>query len=552
MFIMKTIWKRVCIFVAALFIATGCNGKDIDTNNSEPEETVAVSQEPKNEYLYEQELNIIDDNYRSYYEVFLYSYCDSDGDGIGDINGLISKLDYIADLGYNGIWLMPIMQSTTYHKYDVVDYYSIDKEYGTIEDFKKLLAECDQRGIKVIMDLVFNHTSTQNTWFKTATEYLKNLPEGASPSKEDCPYFDYYNFVEGQPASSDYHRVGTTDWYYECVFWDQMPDLNLASKAVRNEVEEIASFWLELGVGGFRLDAAKEFYSGQLQKNVEVLEWFNNYVSEVDEDAYIVAEVWESFAVMSRYYESGIGSLFNFPFSQETGKIATTLNGNANSGKSFGSAMVKVQENFFKYNEKAIDAPFFTNHDTGRATGYFANEPVKTKMAAGMNLMMSGSTFTYYGEEIGMSSTGTKDENKRAPMFWSEADSSGMTKGPGNMDKVPYNFGSVEDQKTDELSIYNYYKRAVRLRNENPEIARGIVATLDDVKDMDICAISKTYNDSKIFILYNISNNEKTITLSKSEHGYSEIRGYLSTDGNPVLLDGETLTLPAYSIVVLK
>lgn len=138
--------KITCLLVAFCLLLTGCGATKEDVEN------------------------VIDDNYRMYYEVFVYSFADSDGDGIGDLNGLTGKLDYIEDLGCNGIWLMPIMPSTTYHKYDVIDYFDIDKQYGTMDDFKKLLEECDKRGIKVIIDFIFNHTSTQNQWFVEATD----------------------------------------------------------------------------------------------------------------------------------------------------------------------------------------------------------------------------------------------------------------------------------------------------------------------------------------------------------------------------------------------
>ena len=133
------------------------------------------------------EVTVIDDNYRTWYEVFVYSFCDSDGDQIGDIQGVISKLDYIEDMGFNGIWLMPIMPSDSYHKYDVKDYLKIDPAYGTMEDFEQLSAECNKRGIKLIIDLVLNHTSSEHPWFTAACDYLKSLAPDEEPSVEACP-----------------------------------------------------------------------------------------------------------------------------------------------------------------------------------------------------------------------------------------------------------------------------------------------------------------------------------------------------------------------------
>ena len=158
----------------------------VETVSEEIDDEASVVEESQElvgsiRYDYEQELNIIDDNYRNYYEVFVYSFYDSDGDGIGDINGVTQKLDYIQDMGFNGIWLMPIMQSTTYHKYDVTDYYAIDKEYGTIDDFQRLVDECHKRDINVVIDFVINHSSSKHQWFQEACAYLRQLPDGQEP-----------------------------------------------------------------------------------------------------------------------------------------------------------------------------------------------------------------------------------------------------------------------------------------------------------------------------------------------------------------------------------
>ena len=509
-------------------------------------------------YRYEQELNIIDDNYRTYYEVFVYSFCDSNGDGIGDINGLTSKLDYIADMGFNGIWLMPIMPSTTYHKYDVVDYYNIDPQYGTLEDFKTFMSECNERGIKVIIDLVINHSSNKNPWFQLALDGLR-MKKGLEPTlseskdKDLSKYIEYYNFVEGKPNSGKYHYSGVDNWYYEGAFVDFMPDLNLSNENLRREIEGIIDYWLDLGVGGFRLDAAKEFFNQDIEKNTEVLEWVTDYVKGKSEDHYLVAEVWDSFSVYSKYYNSEIDSIFNFAFAEYDGRIVKTLNytGERYSGKAFGEMMIQMQDMLEEVYPGVIDASFFTNHDTARGAGYFQYDEGKTKLAMGMNLLMSGTSFVYYGEEIGMSGSGI-DENKRAPMVWSSTDTKGITVGPPNMETVEHNFPSVEEQLKDELSILNYVKRAVRLRNENPGIARGKISYLEEVTDMDLCAIEKAYDNSSIYIIYNFSEEAKEVTLSRETYGYSDIRGYLSVDENKVTIEGDTITIPSYGIVILK
>ena len=227
-------------------------------------------------YEYEQELNVIEDNYRNYYEIFVYSFYDSDGDGIGDLNGVTQKLDYIKDMGFNGIWLMPVMPSTTYHKYDVTDYYGIDSEYGTIEDFERLVEECHKRDIRIIIDFVMNHSSSQHPWFVEACEYLRELSEDEEPDASVCPYIDYYHFTKDK-VDGTYYNVSGTDWYYEGSFWFGMPDLNWEKGVIKKEFEDIASFWIDKGIDGFRMDAVMHISETDKKLNTDVMNWFFTY-----------------------------------------------------------------------------------------------------------------------------------------------------------------------------------------------------------------------------------------------------------------------------------
>ena len=539
--------KFLAMMLAVTLFLTGCGTGDNGQQKEEKENEIP--------------LNIIDDKYRNYYEVFVYSFYDSDGDGIGDLKGLTEKLDYIndgddttdTDLGMNGIWLMPIMPSTTYHKYDVTDYYDIDKDYGTMDDFKAFMEECNERDIHVIIDLVINHTSSKHEWFTTATDYLKTLEAGEEPDVTVCPYVDYYHFTR-EPEGSSYYQVSGTQWYYEAPFWSEMPDLNLGNEAVRKEIEDIVSYWMDLGVAGFRLDAAKEYYSGQTGKNIEVLSWFNDYVKSIDEEAYIVAEVWNEFGTFSQYYESGIDSVFNFAFADSSGIITSDLYQSA--GQKYGQSTVTVQEKLSAINPNYIDAPFFTNHDMARAAGYFNGEfaEQQTKMAGAMNLLMSGNAFLYYGEELGMSGSG-RDENKRAPMYWSSDESTErMCDGPSAMETVKHKYGSLEEQMEDENSIYNFYKEIIKIRNQNPEVARGAVTYLNEVTDVNICAVKKEYNGSDIVILMNLAKEEKSVLLDQTVYGEYKIVGAVeATEGTEIKMqEDNTIVLPAYSVVVLK
>lgn len=526
-------------------------------------ETAANQQTAVRPEWYSRPLHVIDDKYRTFYEIFVYSFYDSDNDGIGDLQGVIQKLDYLndgddatdTDLGINGIWLMPIMQSTTYHKYDTMDYMSIDWQYGKMEDFDVLLAECKKRDINVIIDLAMNHSSSKHQWFLQAVEYLKGLPEGAEPDPAECPYVEYYHFTK--EAGSGYAPIAGTDWYYEARFWSEMPDLNLANEAVRKEFEAIADFWLKKGVDGFRLDAVKEFVTGSVEENTEILKWFNDYVKSVNPDAYLVCECWTDGNTYAQYYASGVDSMFDFDFADKSGIIANVVSGKGEAA-SYGRAQVTRQELYAQYNQDYIAAPFYTNHDLGRSAGYYAgeNSPAQTKMAQALNLLMSGNAFIYYGEELGMKGSGI-DENKRAPMYWSkDVNATGMCDGPEAMESFAMKFDSLEEQSQDPASIYNYVKDVIRLRNQNPEIARGIVSFHENVSNEQICVISKIYVDREIVLVFNISAEAAEISLEQLTIGDKKVAelgtlGELLTGEEAIQRSETGVLMPAYSVLVL-
>lgn len=488
-----------------------------------------------------------EDNYRVWYEVFVYSFCDSDGDGIGDLRGLTSKLDYLQELGVNGIWLMPIHPSTSYHKYNVSDYRAIDPAYGTLEDFRELMTECRKRDIRVILDLVVNHTGSDHPWFREAVAYLQELGEG-QPDTAACPYVEYYNF--SREAVAGFCQVPGTDWYYEARFSPDMPDLNLDSPLVRQEIESIIAFWLDKGAAGFRLDAAKEFFSGST-RNIEVLRWLWQTLKSYKEDAYLVAEVWDSFDQITRYYESGIPSIFDYPFGDSGGKIISVLRGAGNPAvvETYARALEKADAAYRGANPDYIDAPFLSNHDVGRIAGFCAGDEGKIKLAGTMNLFMSGSAFLYYGEEIGMRGSGN-DPSKRAPMYWNAARDGGTTQPPPECNlPESYPFGSLEEQRFDDTSIYNYYRQAIAIRKAIPAISHGRT-TLEEGLNRDcVSAFRKTWGEDMCIVLMNISPEEGRAALG----GYEDwaLAASLSADGNPVTVEGESLTLPAYAAAVL-
>lgn len=524
----------------------GSSGAVLDTQGTEPAGAVQTEQAlAQIAQLGESP----DDNYRVWYEIFVYSFCDSNGDGIGDLQGVISKLDYLQELGIGGIWLMPIHPSGSYHKYDVDDYYAIDPAYGTMEDFEQLLAECESRGIKVIMDLVLNHTSRANKWFQEASDYLKGLSNGADPDPAECPYVDYYTFSREKMSGAQ--TLGGTNWYYEGQFDANMPDLNLGNEAVREEIRGIMQFWLDKGVAGFRLDAAKEFYSGTVDKNVEVLSWIQETATAIKPDCYLVAEVWDNFSTISGFYESGITSIFNYAFGDSSGKIIKVLRGagQASMVNTYATALETCHNTYAASNPSYIDAPFLSNHDVGRIAGFVSQDPCKTKLAGAMNILMGGSAFIYYGEEIGMVGSGN-DPSKRAPMYWNTARNDGTTNPPpGCTLPEEYPFGSLEEQVEDDASIYNYYRQAIAIRNALPVISHGDVTAETALNVGCVSAQRKTWEDQSCIILFNIDTAATDVDLS----AYADwtLAATLSADGDPVTLDGTTLHMPPYGTAVL-
>ena len=508
-------------------------------------------------------LNIIDDNYRTCYEVFVYSFYDSDGDGIGDLPGLEKKLDYIndgddttdSDLGCNEIWLMPISPSPTYHKYDVTDYMDIDPEYGTMENFDALIEDCHSRGVHVIIDFVMNHSSSEHPWFVAASDYLKTLDADEEPDLEACPYVDYYHF--SREKLEGYTALPGSDWYYEARFWEGMPDLNLKSEAVRKEFDEITSFWLDHGVDGFRLDAVTSYETGQPDEITEELTWFNDMVKAKKSDAYIVGEAWTNRKSYAPFYASGVDSFFDFSFADSNGNIAKVLHG-AGSAADFAQSQINAETLYQSYNPNYINAPFYTNHDMARSSGFYTGELAlqQTKYALAMNLLMQGNAFLYYGEELGMRGSGA-DENKRAPMQWSsDATAEGMCKGPANMKQQEMIYGSLEDQAKDPNSIYSFTKEVIRLRNTYPAIARGMTEILgaEDGEagygDSQICGIRRSWEDSDVAMLFNISAEDRTVAMPE---GYTLVDWVNATDAkNAVSEKDQILSLPAYSIAILS
>ncbi len=465
----------------------------------------------------------------NWYEIFVRSFYDSDGDRVGDLNGVTAKLDYLKDLGIGGIWLMPIHPSPSYHGYDVTDYTAVNPEYGTMEDFERLLEEAHARGIRVILDMVFNHTSNEHPWFKSAR------------GDENSPCRDYY--IWSDTARSGYTRGGSQ--YYESRFVSSMPDLNLDNPEVRREIEEIMRFWLEMGVDGFRLDAVTSFYTGSAYKNKEFLNWLSETAKVIRPDCYMVGECWDSLYTIEDYYESGLDSFFLFPMMGKGGYPAKLLLEAERKGESLGNVVLLMDEHL----GDRLQVPFLCNHDTDRIATALGgvNGATNVKMAFGLLCMMNGSVFVYYGDEIGMVGKGN-DPNKRIGFFWDQKKN--ITRVPQGATEADYPFGSLESQQDNALSVYRYYRTALNLRRDNPAIARGDTV-IHPSEDPQLCLMERTFGEERVLIVVNFNIDDTPVTLPQTGEPFTQIAGDLEIWGT-ASLEGGVLTVPAYGIVVLK
>lgn len=449
-----------------------------------------------------------------FYEIFVASFQDSDGDGVGDLKGIVEKLDYLDALGVTGLWLMPIHPSNSYHKYDVKDYYAIDPSYGKLEDFDFLIEEAKKRNIKIIIDLVLNHSSDQHPWFIEA--------QNQATCKKTC---DFYHF--SSKAQAGYAPL-RENLYYEARFSPQMPDLNLENEQLKKEIESIARFWLNRGVSGFRLDAVAHFFEDKVEQSVAFTQWFKNTVKAIRSDAFLVGEVWKSEQALLPYYKSGIDALFDFDGSELKGRFVRL--GITGKGEELAKQTVEYTQKIKAIQENAVNAIFISNHDQGRSAGYL-NTLEKQKLIASLYLLSPGIPFIYYGEEIGMKGSG-KDENKRLAMPWGENHDA---KSPQNSDYVSKDVITVKEALQQEHSLLKHYQEVLRLRHLYVE-----GSSIPDVLELNPAVFALKY--SKHSILVNTSKETVHITLA----------GELIDHIGEVSQKGESLTLPAFSVAILE
>ena len=450
------------------------------------------------------------------YEIFVRSFFDSDGDGIGDFNGLTQKLDYVNDgdprstksLGAKCIWLMPIDASPSYHGYDVKNYYRVNPEYGTTADFRKLVGEAHRRGIEVLVDLVLNHASSQHPYF------LEALHDPNSPHRNWFRWSATPRDDKGPWGQQVWHKSPERDEWYYGIFTSEMPDLNYENPEVRAEAARVAKFWLtEMGVDGFRLDAVPYLVEqGTQVSNTAgthaVLRDFSAAVRRAARGAFTVGEVWDSIGAIMPYYPDQLDSYFSFELSDQlldavrTGTAARLLASYARMQRAMPSTRW---------------SPFLRNHDQTRTLTALGGDRAAARQAAELLLTLPGLPFVYYGEEIGM--TGDKpDLRLRTPMQWTPGRAAGFTTGapwePLQPDTATAN---VAVETRDSASLLTHYRKLIHLRANDPALGGSDFLPLQS-SDPAIAAYLRRDGSHVVLVVANLANAPRTgVTITSGD-----------------------------------
>ncbi|MBD1851805.1 alpha-amylase family protein [Leptolyngbya sp. FACHB-711] len=487
------------------------------------------------------------------------TFRDSDGDGVGDFPGLTECLDYLSGLGITCIWLMPFYPSPNRDNgYDVTDYYNVDSRLGTLGDFVEFTRQANHRGIRVIVDLVVNHTSTEHPWFQAAC------------SDQQSKYRDYYVWKEKKPEDADEGIVfpgrQSTTWtyqeqaqaFYHHRFYEHQADLNIANPTVRQEICKIMGFWLQLGVSGFRVDAAPYLIELQgVEDQADVTDPFT-YLSEFRDflswrrgDAIVLAEANISIEEMPKYFGNGdrMQMLFGFIVNQQmmlslVREEAAPL---VNALKSLPPIPQIGQWAIFVRNHDELSLDKLTPAEQEEVADQFAPDreqmwifdrgirrrlpPMvegnirRIQLAYSLMLTLPGTPVLFYGEEIGMGEDLSLDERNstRTPMQWSDAPNGGFSTAPSEKLIRPVisegQFGyaavNVMDQRRDPKSLLNWMERAIRMRKECPEFGWGKWQILDTGKPQ-VFAHRCEWQKGAVVALHNLSSQPCTVTLSSS------------------------------------
>ncbi|NMH58940.1 alpha-amylase family glycosyl hydrolase [Alteromonas ponticola] len=514
-----------------------------------------------------------------FYEIWPRSFYDLDGDGSGDFDGMTAKLPYLQELGVNGIWLTPVFEAPSYHGYDFQDFYQVESDYGTMQDFEEFIEASHKHGIKVILDLVINHISDGHEWFKKSAAkesgfedyfiWKKEIPEHWGRAWEDD--------VDNPEAV--WHWNEQRGEYYYGAFGASQPDVNLRNPKVVEEMNKLATFWLEKGVDGFRLDAVRyavedESADGQdadqadTAGTIDYWTQFTQHVKSINPDAMLVAEAWADMPTIGKYYDGGKGldSAFDFDFGYVVSGI---LNSGGERSADFGSVKEGESDNTrdaLWENLKSRKAtaplsffsPFLTNHDQNRLMHTLGEDEDKAKLAATLLLTTPGTLYLYYGEEIGLSQFATGDDQyRRAIMQWEDNDAAGFnTTGEFWLDQGKWfpwaenhqpwwgNYwqsqrteknASVATQAADPDSLLNHYKKLIEIRNQ-----QSALQFPDEIRYFPV-------DNQDAWVVQNVKAEQTRLTLVNLNPGADTTFSVPETlQGDYVdLLSGDTVTLSA-------
>jgi len=509
----------------------------------------------------------------SIYQIYPRSFCDSNGDGIGDINGIITKLDYIASLGVNAIWFSPLYQSpNSDFGYDISDYTAINPEYGTMADFDRLLSEMHKRGLKCIMDLVINHTSSQHKWFKESRKSVDN------------PYRDYYFWRKGTgkdgkkpPNNWTSFFIGsawkydeTTDEWYLHLFDVNQPDLNYQNPKVLQEIKDILKFWLDKGVDGFRCDVITilDKTPGLPNGKSSFLTGSEHYID--NKNMFNILKELKT-DVLSKYDTFTVGEsvMINVPralrYISEDNQVLNTVFAfdHMDADNYFGIKQLVRKFSLKKLKKaherwqtglygKAWNATYFENHDQARIVGRYCSDEQQyrvlgAKMLATVQMCLSGTPFIYQGQEIGMTSIrmtniddyqdveakrsynlmrkifGVKKtmkniayasrDNARTPMQWNNSPQAGFSVNPRTWLKVnpAYPEINVEKETTDPDGVLNFYKKLLEIRKTNKAMVFGKYELIK-VGGNKLYCYTKEYEGQKILLAANFTKRNYKFT----------------------------------------
>ena len=520
------------------------------------------------------------------YQIYPRSFCDSNGDGIGDLNGITSKLDYLKELGIDVIWLSPVYKSPNDDNgYDISDYEDIMTEFGTMDDFDKMLAAAHERGIKIVMDLVVNHTSDEHPWFVE------------SRSSKDNEKRDYYIWKEGKDGKEPTNWGSAfsgpawkydekTDMYYLHLFSVKQPDLNWENPKVRKEVFDMMTRWCEKGIDGFRMDVISLISKPEGYPDAKVVGLYgdmgicangpkvHDYLKEMNEKVlskFDIMTVGETAGVTleeAKKYANPDGSELNMVFQFEHMDL--------DGGEKFKWStkpmpLVPLKENLSKW-QKGLDGVawnslYFCNHDQPRIVSRLGDESdayreLSAKCIATCLHMMQGTPYVYQGEELGMTNTVFNSvddfrdlesinayrelvesglytdedmfpkiahksrDNARTPMQWDASENAGFTTGTPWIAVNPnYKKINVADQLKREDSVFHYYQNLIRLRKENEIIVYGNYELLLP-EDENIFAYTRTLDNQKLLVVCNFSKSEQKFDFSGYENAKVLISNY--------------------------